>query len=162
MKARTVYRLSVLFNSLSFVVLVGVSFRVLQLSRSPVEYHINIVEPPVYTNSFTSPVEKDLSFPPTVLSRPPSVSSNFVTSSFSPSVYRLPYSYYVSGRPCFNLFGVDYTVGSVHAYGVVSSIFPERVYFSNGGYIENSFSFRSPFSQETTQDLKIVSNENTK
>lgn len=89
----------------------------------------------------------DLSLPST--NSFPGVSSSVVpsvsASSSLPSA-SVSYTYFVSGGvPFFRAWGVDYTLGSRTSYGVVSVIYPDRVFFEGGFVLVNSFS--SPVSR---------------
>lgn len=116
--------------------------------KNPTVYNVRVIEPPSLpsfsdTNfpSLRSGVVTGASVP---LSPSPSgspVPASSVLDAPSPSRYSASYHYCVVGGfrvACLN--GVNVREGDVHAFGVVYRIFPERIYFTDGSFIENTFS----------------------
>lgn len=137
MRARQVYRTSVYILGVSAAVNLFLCWRTWRVLRSPVSYSVNVVQPPVYTNVVLDAVGPF----PGVLPDPPTNQAPQAVDVFVPPVPKswvFGYQYFVDGgRRGVFLNGRPYYVGDVHAYGVISEIFPERIYFASGDYIEN-------------------------
>jgi hypothetical protein len=135
MKPRSLYRL----GTFSIVAASFFNFAVggcaLFRFRRPLDVHIsyNQLSPPVFERvPETTNDNIRISFSD-VAGAAPSLPSAAVRS------YRLPFSYYhLGGRPYVRLGILDYTIGDLHAYGVIRAIFPERIVFDNGDYIDNT------------------------
>lgn len=137
MRARQVYRSSVYILGVSAAVNLFLCWRTWRVLRSPVSYSVNVVQPPVYTNVVLDAVGTFPGVRPvqTTNEAPQGVE---VSPVFSAKSWTCFYQYFVDGgRRGVFLNGRPYYVGDVHAYGVISEIFPERIYFASGDYIEN-------------------------
>lgn len=140
MKARRVYRLSMVVISIAAVVNVVVAVRVLFALRNPVSYNFRIVEPPVITNYFPLAVGNNLPGSPVEQLPAVDVSSNVVTHATNSFVEVAVEAYHymrILGEPSFRLNGFNYRVGDDCVYGRILRIYPERVYLDSG-YISNS------------------------
>lgn len=139
MRARVYYRVSSVVASLMVAVNVVLAFYVFRSSRNAVQHNIRIIE--------QKPVEFPTNFPVFSVSPPPgfpSVGSSAVTGSAPPVkapavVASYDYQYFVDGGRvgCF-LNGRYCYVGDRTAFGIVRDIFPERIYFDDGSYIQNT------------------------
>ena len=134
MKARKLYRMSfavlclALFGNVALCVVVFVKL------RRPVSYHVIVPPDPPVLDRVVSDVVLPLPGPNSVVS---SSSSSPVFSNVR--VYNLPYDYaVVQGDSAAVISGFPYFEGSLHAYGLIVRIFPERIYFTDGSYIENT------------------------
>lgn len=135
MRARTVYRLSTVSLSVLAGVNCFVAFRLWRVSSRPVNFELRYVEQAPL--SFSPAPAPDSSLLPISKAAPASAASESVPLS-PPRGYTASFRvFWVSGRPFARLNGVDYTIGDTHAYGVVRSIYPERVVFASGDYIDN-------------------------
>lgn len=139
MKSRMVYRWGFVVLGFSAVVNLIVAVRVFFAMQHPVEYNIRVIEPPIYTNVVASLP----SFPPmpgVETNEAPQtldVSPDFaITNHFEVAAETYHYMR-IDDRPCFRLNGRNYSAGDVTAFGTVRQIYPERVYFDDGGYISN-------------------------
>lgn len=143
MRARKAYRLSLVILGFASLVNVIVAIKVLLALRSPVQYNFRVIEPPVLTNVFTS-AAFDARMPGVTVNEAPQhpdVSTNSAVSASTNRVEVAIDQYHfmrVDDVPRFRLNGQTYSTGDVCAYGRISSIFPERVYFDDGSYLTNS------------------------
>lgn len=138
MKSRIVYRWGFAVLGVSAVVNLIVAVRVFFAMQKPVAYNIRVIEPPVYTNFVASlPVLPPM--PGVQTNEVPKVRDvlpDLATNRFEVAAESYHYMR-VNGRPLFRLNGHNYSVGDITAYGTVARIYPERVYFDDGGYISN-------------------------
>lgn len=157
MRARWVYRHSLALCAGFALVNSVVAFRVWSLSRRPVEYNIRVIEPPnvaplepldapsVDRLPIRSPQGADVS----PVSAP-------IPEFQPPRSYRLRYyAFVVDSRPCASMSGRYYYEGDRHAYGVIRSIFPERIYLEGGDYIENVINERGLYEPVSTGPIAI-------
>lgn len=143
MRARRVYRLSIFILSSASIVNIVVAVRVMFALRNPVNYNFRIIEPPVFTNVTSSAVSFSRSIPGEPVDRVSDLSTNSAQlASFTNLQVQVAVESYhymrIGGFPCMRLNGLNYSIGDRTAYGVISAIFPERVYLENSGYISNS------------------------
>lgn len=137
MRARWVYRTSLAVLSAAAALNVAVAISVYRRAASPVAYNVRIVEPPQAPSLDLSPLPLPgtQSQSPTIDPPGGGVSSSILST---PRRWAFSFQYFESGgRPGVMLNGRPYYVGDVHAFGVVSSIFPERIYFQSGDFIDN-------------------------
>lgn len=116
------------------------AFHVFRSSRNAVQHNIRIIE--------QKPFEFPTNFPAFSASPPPGFSSSAGSSASTaaaplvnaPSlVASYDYHYFVNdGRVGFFLNGRYCYVGDRTAFGIVRDIFPERIYFDDGSYIQNT------------------------
>lgn len=143
MRARKAYRLSLVILGFASLVNVIVAIRVLLALRSPVQYNFRVIEPPVVTNVITS-AAFDVRMPGDPVNEVPQhsdVSTNFVASVSTNRIEVAIDQYHfmrIDDVPRIRLNGQTYSAGDVCAYGRISSIFPERVYFDDGSFLTNS------------------------
>ena len=143
MRARRAYRLSLVILGVASLLNVIVAVRVLLALRSPVSYNFRVIEPPIITNVVTS-VAFDARMPGVPVDEAPQtldVSTNLVYSASTNRVEVAVDQYHymrVDDVPRIRLNGQTYSSGDVCAYGRISSIFPERVYFDDGSYLTNT------------------------
>lgn len=137
MRPRTLYRLAVPLLAVGVVGNVALAFVVYSRLKSPMQYNIRVVE-----NSAVpaAPQALSLTLPgdPLVSSNVHVVATEVHSSPSPPRVYSLPFVYFeADGRRGAWCNGKYVYIGDRHAYGVVTDIFPERIYLSNGDYIDN-------------------------
>lgn len=146
MRARQVYRLSLLVISISAFINIVVAVRVMLSLRSPVQYNFRVIEPPVITNVVTSGafnvplpgVPVDYSPQPFDVSTNAAQNVVCVDTNLTEIAIEAYHYMRVDGSPCFRLNGYNYKVGDLCVYGRVLAVFPERILLEGGGYISNS------------------------
>lgn len=137
MRARAVYRLSAVFLAALTVLNLSLSVLVLRKMRQAVQLNINVHEAALAPSVPSAP---SLVLPGDASGSAPAVPVPLVNSSPlpAPQHWSIPYRYFVNGVPGAMINGVAYYRGSRHAYGVVLDIYPERIFFEGGSYIDNS------------------------
>lgn len=132
------YRLSVLLAIVGMLVNLVASLVLVWRSRKPVDYHVTVNPAPVLDLSFTNHLTAVQSpFPSLTVTNSPSI--NPVQPVTNPvCIQVLDYDVFGgSDAPCAWLNGRRVAVGSLLPWGVVNSIFPERIVFNDGSYLEN-------------------------
>lgn len=141
MRARVYYRVSSVVASLMVVVNLVLAFHVFRSSRTAVQHNIRIIE--------QKPLEFPTNFPAfSVSSVPgfPSSAAGSTPSNLAPPEIKAPsvvasynYQFFVDGGRvgCF-LNGRYCYVGDRTAFGIIRDIFPERIFFDDGSYIQNT------------------------
>lgn len=138
MRLKTIYRLTLPSLAVLAVCNTALAVYVFIKTRSPLNYNIQVIEPP------------RIEFP-TVTNELPQARSGLIPHRHSASVetlavpsprmpesWRMEYHYcVVGGKRVAVLNGVNVYEGDRHAYGVVRDIYPERIYFEGGNYIDN-------------------------
>lgn len=141
MKARVYYRVSSVVASLMVAVNLVLAFHVFRSSRNAVQHNIRIIEQrplefptnfPVFTAS--SPLDSSSS-----VARSTSIASAPLEIKPPSAVASYDYNFFVDGGRvgCF-LNGRYCYVGDRTAFGIVRDIFPERIFFDDGSYIQNT------------------------
>lgn len=141
MRARVYYRVSSVVALLMVAVNLVLAFHVFRSSRSSVQHNIRIIE--------QKPFEFPTNFPSYPSSPPPGFTSSaarLASSNSAPLKIKAPsvvasynYQFFVDGGRvgCF-LNGRYCYVGDRTAFGIVRDIFPERIFFDDGSYIQNT------------------------
>lgn len=150
MKARTIYRCSLSVLAVLTAANGALALWVWKRLDSPVQFNVRVIEP----QSFAPPtnVVETVSVRKGLL--PENVSIKTLPSEMTPRVERwsMPYHYcVVNGRPLAFLNGVYVREGDRHAYGVVDMIYPERIYFAGGNYIDNSQTGKGVFNDANSR-----------
>lgn len=133
MRPRVIYRVFAASTVAATIVNIGVSWNVYTRAKSPVSYNVRVIEPPrPFDVSLVAPQTNGLPGP--VESPGPSIPPVHV-----PQGRAYPFRYFeIGGMPGVHLNGRYYRVGDVHAFGIVSQIYPERIVFSSGDFIDNT------------------------
>lgn len=137
MKLRTIYRSSTwvlaLLTALNLCLVVYVFFSL----HHPLSYNIKVVEPPAPVLPQLELKESSLKSVPDKPESPVVVAP--VAVVHEPYRWQHPYHYFVNnGRRGAYLNGTYVFEGDRHAYGIIRDIFPERIYFEGGNYIDNT------------------------
>lgn len=141
MRARVIYRISLGALSVMTGANCVLAIWVWRKLSRPIQYNVRVIDTPKYTpptNSIPSVVARPGLLPETTqtpqqtLEAPPRVER-----------WQLPYHFcIVNGKPLAYLNGVYIREGDRHAYGIVDTIYPERIYFFGGNYIDNKLNGR--------------------
>lgn len=141
MRPRTLYRLSVYGLLAVAAANVYVAVRVYLNSRRQVVYNVTVQPPPVFPTldvPTNQPPYRSGLLPDT---HGPSVQLHADSSLYpiTPMSWTHEYQFFVAaGRRMALLNGQYIREGDLHAYGIVRDIWPERIYFEGGSFIENS------------------------
>lgn len=138
MRARLYYRFSSIALTVCAVLNFALAIYVFSVAGdAAVVTNVRVIEP----HQITFPTNSLPSFPsspPGFSSPSSSVAPDFGRVQSAPEVHSYRYDYFVSyGRPGAYLNGRYLYVGDRTAFGIVSDVFPERLYFSDGSYIIN-------------------------
>lgn len=137
MRPRVLYKFAVPLLAVGVVGNVALCCFVYSRLKSPLQYNIRVVEAsaipsPPQSLALTLPGDIPTNSAPSVVATP------VQASPLPPRSYSLPYVYFeADGRRGAFVNGRYVYVGDRHAYGVVTDVFPERIYLSNGDYIDN-------------------------
>lgn len=129
MKPRYLYRVSASIMIICVIVNIILAGYVVYKLRRPQVY--NVIMPPS-----VPPVTNDVS---TVALLSNIYDRQDTCALMSTNNYNLSYNYALVQGVRTAIFGVHpYIVGDRHAYGIISAIYPERIYLSNGDIISNA------------------------
>lgn len=145
MKARWVYRCSLGVNVVSALAVLVTCGRVWMVVSSPVDYTINVVEQHIPTNTVYQLPTTYNSYPTNIFKRvSSSVSKEREISDLPPKRYVLSFHVFSDSLGnAVDIGGRYYRPGDNHAYGVISQIWPERIYLKSGDYIDRERSLQT-------------------
>lgn len=145
MKARVYYRVSSVVASLMVAVNFLLAFYVFRSSRNSVQHNIRIIEQKPFEFPTNLPSFTVSSLPGFSSSAPRSIATNAAPPEIKPptSVASYSYQYFVDGGRvgCF-LNGRYCYIGDRTAFGIIRDIFPERIFFDDGSYIQNTYTWK--------------------
>lgn len=150
MKARTIYRCSLSVLSVLIAANGALALWVWNRLDSPVQFNVRVIEP----QSFVAPTNVVETVKPRKGLLPEMSETRSASMEMRPSVERwaMPYHYcIVNGRPLAYLNGVYVREGDRHAYGVIDMIYPERIYFAGGNYLDNTQAGKGVFNDANSR-----------
>lgn len=131
MKPRYLYRVSVSIMTICVIVNIILAVYVVYKLRKPQVY--NVIIPPAVPS-----VTNDVSTV-ALLSMIDDTDMKNSCALMSTNNYKLSYNYALVQGVRTAIFGAHpYIAGDRHAYGIISAIYPERIYLSNGDIISNA------------------------